>query len=311
MRIFDSFEEVGELVFPVVTSGTFDGVHFGHQKILKNVSVQAKKHKGQSVVITYWPHPRFVLGKKSDQLQLLTTFEEKAKLIEECGIDVIMKVPFTRSFSQLSADEYIYKVLIDGLRTKKLIIGYDHKFGRNQEGSFEYLKQHENKLGFAIEEIARQDIEDVGVSSTKIRDSLLAGNVAVANEYLGRNYSITGLVTKGEQLGRKLGFPTANIYVPEEYKLIPGDGVYAVEVQVGNRMLHGMLNIGQRPTVSGRNKTIEVNLFNFNDDIYGLTVSVSFVCFLRKEQKFSGLDQLKNQLDIDKKMALEVLNKLD
>lgn len=307
MRIVETFDDIGKLDFPVVTSGTFDGVHFGHQKILRDVSKQAQKVRGESVVITYWPHPRYVLGKKSSQLQLLTTFEEKAELIEACGIDVLMKVPFTRSFSELSADEYIYKVLIDGVQTKKLVIGYDHKFGRNQEGSFEYLREHQHRLGFDIQEIARQDIEHVGVSSTTIRQSLLAGNVSVANEYLGRKYAITGLVTKGEQLGRKIGYPTANVYVPEDYKLIPGDGVYAVQVQIAGETHDGMLNIGNRPTVSGRNKTIEVNLFNFDEDIYGLTVTVLFVDFLRRERKFDDLEHLKKQLDQDKQQVQTML----
>lgn len=307
MRIVERFEDLGKLNFPVVTSGTFDGVHFGHQKILRDVSQQAREHKGESIVITYWPHPRFVLGKSSGQLQLLTTFEEKAKFINDCGIDIIMKIPFTRSFSQLSADEYIYKVLIDGIKTKKLVIGYDHKFGRNQEGSFEYLKEHQDRLGFEVQEIARQDIEHVGVSSTVIRKSLLDGKIEVANEYLGRKYCISGLVSKGEQLGRKIGFPTANIYVPEEYKLIPTDGVYAVWVLVEGVQLPGMLNIGNRPTVSGRNKTIEVNIFNFDDDIYGLSITVQFVKYLRTEQKFASIENLKNQLNIDREQSLKIL----
>jgi riboflavin kinase/FMN adenylyltransferase len=307
MRIVESFSELGKLQYPVVTSGTFDGVHFGHQKILRDVSDQARSHSGESIVITYWPHPRFVLGKSGDRIQLLNTFEERAQFIEDCGIDILMKIPFTRSFSQLSADEYIYKVLIDGLKTRKLVIGYDHRFGRNQEGSFDYLHEHQNRLGFEIQEISRQDVEHVGVSSTKIRQALLDGNVEIAKEYLGRSYCINGLVTKGEQLGRKIGFPTANVYVPEEYKLIPSDGVYAVHVQIDDEVYDGMLNIGNRPTVSGRNKTIEVNLFNFEADIYGLNVVVSFVKFLRNEKKFDNLDKLRDQLVIDKSKAIEIL----
>ena len=309
MKVIDSFDQLPVLNYPVVTSGMFDGVHYGHQKILRDVVDQAKGHKGESVVITYWPHPRFVLGKNPSQLRLLTTLEEKVQLIEACRIDYLVKIPFTRSFSQLSAEEYISHVLINGLKTKKLVIGYDHKFGRNQEGSFDYLLQHKDRLGFEIEEISRQDIEHVGVSSTRIREALLSGNISTANDYLGRAYCIHGLVTKGEQIGRKIGFPTANVYVPEEYKLIPADGVYAVMVFLDNRFLKGMLNIGQRPTVAGQSRTIEVNLFNFDEDIYGLSLTVEFVAHLRNEQRFDSLDALKEQLALDKQLALAALNK--
>lgn len=308
MILLDQLEKV-DLQNSVVTSGTFDGVHFGHRKILRQVIDEAKRIQGQSVVLTYWPHPRFVLGKGSTDLKLLTTFEEKVKLMEETGIDYLVKIHFTREFSELTSREFINDILLRKIDTRKLIIGYDHRFGKNQEGSFQYIKENQEEFGFEVVEIAPQDIDDVTVSSTKIRNALLAGDVRTANEYLGRHYNLSGLVAKGDQLGRKLGYPTANIYVPEDYKLIPADGVYAVKVHLSGKTYGGMLNIGNRPTVMGKHRTIEVNLFNFDKDIYGLKIEVDFVECLRGEQKFSGLDQLKEQLSVDKERAAEILAK--
>ncbi|MBV6643943.1 MAG: bifunctional riboflavin kinase/FAD synthetase [Cyclobacteriaceae bacterium] len=308
MEIIDHLEDIPVVPMAVVTSGTFDGVHFGHQKILKKVAKTALELKGQSVVITYWPHPRFVLGKDADTLRLLTTFDEKAALIARTGIDFLVKVPFTREFSELSADEYVKSVLLDKLKTKKFIIGYDHKFGINQSGDFTYLHENQKRFGFEIEEIPRQDIDHVGVSSSKIRAALAEGDVLMANEYLGRNYSLMGIVTRGNQLGREIGFPTANIYLPEEYKLVPTDGSYAVKVGLRGSSHLGMLNIGWRPTVGGRHKTIEVNIFDFDRDIYGQEIHISFVSQLRKEKKFEDIDELKNQLIKDKEEAINILS---
>lgn len=290
-----------------MTSGTFDGVHYGHKKILQHVVDTARQMNGESVVVTYWPHPRFVLGKDADSLKLLSTFEEKIRLVEEVGIDYLVRVHFTREFSELSSDEFIQSVLIDRLNTQKLIIGYDHRFGKDQEGSFEYLNEHQEHFGFRVMEIPAQDIDDVTVSSTRIRNALSAGDVTTANEYLGRPYELTGLVTKGEQVGRKIGYPTANIYVPETYKLIPGDGVYAVWVYVNQSKYKGMLNIGNRPTLHGQHRTIEVHIFDFDWDIYGTEIGVNFVSQLRKEQRFDDLDGLKAQLAKDKEAAMSVL----
>ncbi len=309
MKIIDQFQKT-PLENTIVTSGTFDGVHFGHRKILKKVVENAKKDNAKSVVITYWPHPRFVLGKDPQKLKLISTFDEKTKLIAESGIDYLFKINFTREFSQLTADQFVKSILLEKLNTKKIIIGYDHRFGRNQEGEIAYLEEHKNRFGFEVEEIPHQDIHDVTVSSTKIREALQEGEVHIANEYLGRHYSLCGLVTKGEQVGRKIGFPTANIYVPETYKLIPGDGVYAVKVKIDDNIYDGMLNIGNRPTVMGQKRTIEVNIFNFEQDIYGLKIEVDFVEQLRKEQKFENLELLKRQLEDDKKNAINILSKL-
>ena len=294
--------------YSVVTSGTFDGVHFGHQKILKKIIQIAKEKGGKSVVLTFWPHPRFVLKPDSNDLKLLTTFEEKAQLLDQIGIDYLVKIPFTREFSELSSDEFIRQILVNKLNTQKLVIGYDHRFGKNREGGFDYLMEHSQDYGFEIEEILRQDIEHVGVSSTKIREALADGNIHIANEFLEREYSITGFVKDGDRIGRSIGFPTANLDIPETYKLIPADGAYAVRVEVDGKNYQGMLNIGQRPTVSGQERRIEVNIFDFNEDIYNHRVKVAFVRLLRKEQKFSNIEELKDQLNKDRLQAIDILN---
>jgi riboflavin kinase/FMN adenylyltransferase len=309
VKIIDHFEDFRTLNYPVVTSGTFDGVHSGHCKILNDLVSQAKQQDGESVVITFWPHPRFVLGKNAGELKLLSTFEEKANLIEKCGVDYLLKVRFSRKFSELSSEEFIQKVLIGGIKAKKLIIGYDHHFGKDQKGEFQYLKENQDRFGFEVEEISRLDIDHVGVSSTKIRQALGSGDVKVARSYLGRLYTVRGIVTKGDQIGRKIGFPTANIYVPEDYKLIPGDGVYAVKVNLENEQYEGMLNIGKRPTVDGRSGTIEVNIFNFDRDIYGLNIEVQFVDLVRSEIKFGDLTELTTQLQKDKEAVKRILAK--
>ena len=277
MKVIDDLTKLEQPRNAVVTSGTFDGVHVGHQKILQRINKLARDNNGQSVVVTFWPHPRFVLGNGWGDLKLLTTFEEKAELLAENGIDFLVKVPFTRAFSELSSADFIREVLVDKIGTRKLIIGYDHKFGKNREGSFEYLKENQELFGFEIEEISRQDIDSVGVSSTKIREALLSKDVGTAQKLLGRPYHLKGIVTKGDQLGRKLGYPTANIYIAEEFKLIPADGVYAVRVHMNTGSYQGMLNIGVRPTISGKRRQIEVNIFDFGEDIYGRSIQLEFV----------------------------------
>ncbi len=308
MKIIEDLSQISGIRNPVVTSGTFDGVHVGHQKILKRVTDLAKKQQGDSVVITYWPHPRFVLGKGWGDLRLLTTFLEKATFLAEQGIDYLIKIPFTREFSEMSSTKFIQDIIIDKIGTKKLVIGYDHKFGRNREGSFQFLQENQTNFGFEIEEIPRLDIDDVGISSTKIRNALKAGHCEEAASFLGRVYSLKGIVIKGDQLGRTLGYPTANIYIAEEFKLIPSDGVYAVNVIVREKRFQGMLNIGIRPTVAGTRMQIEVNLFDFDQDIYGQNIQVEFIKMLRNEMKFASKEALSEQLYHDKQHALAVLN---
>lgn len=307
MKIYEGLEGFLPVPNAVVTSGTFDGVHLGHQKIIRRIREIARKIQGETVLITFWPHPRLVLYPYEHDLRLLSTFEEKANLLRQFGIDHLVTIPFTQEFSQLSSEEFIRSVLIDKIQTKKLVIGYDHRFGKNREGSFEYLKEHSSDFGFELEEISRQDVEDIGVSSTKIRKALELGDVKTASNYLGRPYELNGLVVKGQQIGRSIGFPTANIHIPNDYKLIPHDGVYAVEAKVEGILYKAMLNIGNRPTVDGSKKTVEAHLFDFQGDLYNKLITVYFREFIREEKKFESLEALKNQLFQDQKTAKAIL----
>jgi riboflavin kinase / FMN adenylyltransferase len=292
----------------VVTSGTFDGVHVGHQKILSRLLESARQSGGQSVVITYWPHPRLVLTPRHPhELRLLTTIEERIAGLAKFDLDYLLIIPFTKEFASLSPETYVQKILLHTLHTKKLVIGYDHHFGCNREGNFDFLQANAHRFGFTIEEIPRQDIDEVGVSSTKIRQALETGEVEQANRFLGRPYSLTGTVVEGDKLGRTIGYPTANLQVEEPFKLIPANGVYAVRVQEEGKSYGGMLNIGFRPTLGGTSLSIEAHLFHFSGDLYGKLLEVAFVARLRDEQKFNGLEELKAQLARDKQAALAVL----
>lgn len=307
MKIYEGLSDFPKLSNAVVTSGTFDGVHLGHQKILQRIREIARSINGETVLITFWPHPRLVLYPDEHNLRLLSTFEEKAKLLRQLGIDHLVTIPFTKEFSQLSSKEFIETVLVDTIQTKKLVIGYDHRFGKNREGSFEYLQAHHEEYGFDLEEIPRQDVEDIGVSSTKIRHALETSDIETAINYLGRPYELNGLVIKGQQIGRSIGFPTANIHIPNDYKLIPKDGVYAVEALVNGALYKAMLNIGNRPTVNGTQKTVEANLFDFQGDLYDKQITIYIKAFLREEKKFDGLEALKQQLFLDQKNAKNFL----
>ncbi|WP_192349804.1 bifunctional riboflavin kinase/FAD synthetase [Algoriphagus sp. Y33] len=307
MKIYEGLSDFPKPYNAVVTSGTFDGVHLGHQKILHRIREIARSINGETVLITFWPHPRLVLYPDEHNLRLLSTFEEKAKLLREFGIDHLITIPFTREFSQLTSKQFIESVLVDTIQTKKLVIGYDHRFGKNREGSFEYLKTHHREYGFELEEIPRQDVDDIGVSSTKIRRALETSDIETAINCLGRPYELNGLVIKGQQIGRSIGFPTANIHIPNDYKLIPKDGVYAVEALVNGSLYKAMLNIGNRPTVNGTQKTVEANLFDFQGDLYDKQITIYIKAFLREERKFDGLKSLKAQLFLDQKNAKNLL----
>ncbi len=307
MLIHRGLDELHPLPNAVVTSGTFDGVHRGHQTILARLTEVARASGGESVLITYWPHPRTVLSNDSMDLKLLTTLDEKIDLLEQAGVDHLVVIPFTRAFSELSSAEYIQQVLIDKIGTRKLVIGYDHRFGRDREGGFDYIRAHQNEYGFGVEEIPRQDIEAVGVSSSRIRAALDAGQIDIANRLLGRPYSLSGTVVKGRQLGRTIGFPTANLQVDDPVKLIPANGVYAVDVLYAGQKFSGMLNIGFRPTVAGTHQTIETYIFDFDKDIYGEHLTLQFRAFLRPEQKFDGLSALVSQLKQDEAAARKLL----
>ncbi len=308
MKIYYNLDDFETLSNAIVTSGTFDGVHLGHQKILQILRETSKKSNGESVVITFWPHPRMVVSQDSQALKLLSTIDEKIQLLENQGVEHLLVIPFTREFSELSSEEFVKKILIERIGTKKMVIGYDHRFGRNREGSFEYLKENTSKFKIEIEEIPRQEIDHLTISSTKIRQSLIEGNIQSANELLGRNYSFSGVIVKGRQLGRTIGFPTANVMVSELYKLIPANGVYAVKTFVRGHWYFGMMNIGNRPTVDGIGRTQEVNIFDFDDDIYGENMTVEIVEYIRQEQKFNGLDELKTQILVDKAKSEKLFN---
>ena len=308
MKVYIGLETFEHIPNAIVTSGTFDGVHFGHQKILLRLKEIAKNEKGQSVVITYWPHPRFVLFPEQDDMRLLSTLEEKIFLLKDFGIQHLLVVNFTKEFSQLSSLEFVQKILIEKVGIKRLVIGYDHRFGRNREGSFDYLKENAPNFGFTLEEIPKQELQEVAVSSTKIRQALSNHDIKTANKYLTRQYHISGKIVKGRKLGRNIGYPTANIAIEENYKLIPANGIYAVKVAHDGCTYSGMLNIGFRPTIKYlRIKTIEVHIFDFNKEIYAEIITIHFVKYLRSEQKFESLEALKMQLGKDKIEAIRHL----
>jgi riboflavin kinase/FMN adenylyltransferase len=308
MKVYQGLDEFKKLPNAVVTSGTFDGVHIGHQKILQRLREIADNIGGETVLITYWPHPRLAIYPNDENLKLISTIEEKIDLLRKHRVDHLVILAFTKEFSQLTSEEFIRQVLIDKIGTRKLVIGYDHRFGKNREGSFEHLKANAIQYGIEVEEIPRQDIDDVGVSSTHIRQALQAGMITVANESLGSYYSLTGTVTQGNKLGRTMGYPTANIRINDAYKLIPADGVYAVYVYLSDKIRRkGMMNIGVRPTVDNQ-RSIEVNIFDFDESIYDQLIRVELVKLIRREQKFASLEALKEQLHLDKVAAEKLLS---
>lgn len=307
MRVIDNLHDYEKPDYVAVTIGTFDGVHIGHQAILRRVVEDAKVNHGKSVLITFWPHPRFILNKDADKLKLLTTFDEKVKLVSDLGVDYLIKIAFTPSFSNLTADDFVRQILLDKVGTKKLFIGYDHHFGNNREGNIQFLQKNASSYGFVVNEIPKQEIDHIGVSSTKIRSTLESGETHLSSSLLGRNYSICGTVVDGNKRGRSIGFPTANVKIAEIYKLLPSDGAYAVKAFVDGIEYLGMLNIGFNPTVNGTERTIEAHLFNFDADIYGEQITIEFVKLLRKEMRFEGVDALTDQLNKDKEMALSIL----
>ncbi len=311
MKIYHNLDDFSKLDFAVVTSGTFDGVHLGHQKILARVCEIASRNNGESVVITFWPHPRLVLHPEDQSLKILNTFEEKAALLKERGINHLIRIPFTKEFSQLTSEQFIKNILVDTIGTKKLVIGYDHHFGKNREGSFDQLKLNGPKYGFDVEEIPRQDVDHVGVSSTKIRQALEQGDIETATHFLGKPYTITGRVVAGDKLGRLIGYPTANLEIELKNKLVPMDGIYAVTVLHEHNLYRGMFYIGNRPTINGTKQNIEVNLFGFDRDIYGENLTVYIHKLIRGDKKLNDLEELKKQIAKDKLDALAILKQVN
>jgi riboflavin kinase/FMN adenylyltransferase len=307
LKVFHSIEEFQKVKGAVVTTGTFDGVHVGHRKIINRLNETAKKIGGESVLLTFHPHPRMVLFPDDHGLELITTMDEKIKLLEDAGVQNLIIHPFTREFSRITSIDFIRDILVDKLGTSVLVIGYDHHFGRNREGSFEHLRESGPLYGFQVEEISVQDVDDVAVSSTKVRKALQNGDVKTASKYLAHRYQLTGTVVHGDKLGRELGYPTANIQMEDKNKVIPANGVYATYVLVNGKKMKGMLNIGTRPTVSGNVRRIEVNIFDFQEELYGQRLVLELKDWIRDEKKFDNVEQLKNRLAMDKNLAEGIL----
>lgn len=305
MRVYNNIDEFTAVNNAVVTIGTFDGVHIGHRKIISGIKELAESTGGETVILTFFPHPRMILHPEDESIKLITTMAEKAELMECLGVDHLIITPFSRDFSNQSAESYIRDVLVNKIGTKKIVIGYDHRFGKDRQGGLEDLQRLGPVYGFDVVEIPEQDINEVAISSTRIRNALLSGDIHLANSFLGYPFFITGNVVRGDQIGRQLGYPTANIVVEEKYKLIPCDGIFAVTVIVAGQTYKGMAYIGSRPTVNGLTRNIEVNIFDFNEDIYNQTIRMEFHHYIRGDVKFSSLDELKVQLAQDK---VDVLN---
>lgn len=306
MKTFSNIKEYNNKK-SVVTIGTFDGVHIGHKKILERIIFNAKELNCESVVLTFFPHPRMVLQDNS-VVQLLNTVDEKTLLLEKTGIDNLIIHPFNQEFSRLTAEEFVKEILVNQLNIRKIIIGYDHRFGRNRTANINDLIVFGKEYGFEVEQISAQEINDNAVSSTKIRNAILEGNITLANNYLGYNYFFSGIVVKGKQLGRTIGFPTANIKINEDYKLIPKNGVYIVKSNYDKKTIFGLMNIGTRPTIDGTNQTIEVFFLDFDKTIYDKTLTIEIIEFIREEQKFDSLNDLKNQINEDKIFAVNYIN---
>lgn len=312
MKIYNHIDEFKQIHNAVVTIGTFDGVHIGHQKIISRLQEVAKKSGGETVILTFFPHPRMILHPDDLNIKLISTMNEKAEKLEALGIDHLIITPFTRDFSNLTPQEYIKEILVEKIGTRHIIIGYDHRFGKDRKGGLKELQSFASDFGFDVEEIPEQDINDVAVSSTKIRNAILSGDTKTASEFLGYAFQLTGKVIKGDQLGRVLGFPTANLFIEENYKLIPSDGIYAVSIEFNHEETNpktamGMAYIGHRPTINGMSRNIEVNIFDFNEDIYGQTIRINFLAYLRGDEKFNSLEDLKKQLTKDEKAARKIL----
>lgn len=308
MKTYTDIQSFQPVKNAVVTIGTFDGVHIGHQKIISTLKEEAKAIGGETVILTFFPHPRMILHPEDQQLKLITTIAEKSELLEELGINHLIITPFTRDFSNLSPQDYVKEILVKKIGTKKIIIGYDHRFGKNREGGITQLEALGKVHDFEVAVIPEQDVKEVAVSSTKIRQALVHGDIATANAFLGHPFSLNGKVIRGDQIGRTMGYPTANLFIEENFKLIPADGIYAVKVKVGMANYQGMAYIGHRPTINGMSRNIEVNIFDFDADIYGQYIRMDFLHFIRGDQKFNSLEELGLQLGLDKVAALKLLN---
>jgi riboflavin kinase / FMN adenylyltransferase len=307
MKVYRSLGEIPAIKNPVVTIGTFDGVHLGHRQIIERLRKACSEIDGESFLFTFHPHPRQVLFPHQTDLKLLTLTDEKLELLEAAGLQHVLVYPFSKDFARVTADTYVREILVGAIGCKKLIIGYDHRFGNNREGNIETLRHYALQHDFTVEEIPAHEVDHINVSSTRIRKALDLGDIQTANSFLGYNYFLSGTVVGGKKLGRQLGYPTANIRVNDGTKLVPGIGVYAVAVETGGMRYGGMLSVGLNPTTDTDNKLkIEANIFNFDREIYGERIKVEFLRYLRAEEKFASLEDLKKQLAIDKENALGI-----
>ena len=307
MKIFTNLSKFKSTNKTFVTIGTFDGVHIGHQKVIKKLIKSAKKNNATAVLLTFFPHPRMVLQKDLD-IKLINTIEERTELLENLGLDILVIHQFSIKFAKLSALDFVRSILVNTLNISRLVIGYDHHFGKNREGNFEQLQEYGHTYNFKVKKISQKEISDITVSSTKIRKAIEKGEIVKANSYLGYNFMLTGIVVEGKNLGEKIGFPTANLHIEETYKLIPKTGAYVVKSTIDAKEVYGMMNIGFRPTVNGKNQTIEVHFFNFDSRIYDEKIQIEVLKFLREEQKFDSVEALKKQLAKDKKASENYIN---
>ncbi|MFN8278295.1 MAG: bifunctional riboflavin kinase/FAD synthetase [Chitinophagales bacterium] len=308
MRVFHSITDLPKFNHAVITIGTFDGVHKGHQQIISRLHELRQQVAGESIIITFHPHPRLVINPQDASVQLLNTIEEKIALLEKYGVDNVVVVPFSRAFSEMEAEEYVADFLVKNFQPKAIVIGYDHRFGKNRSGGLELLEQLQARYHYHLEEIPKQELDAIAISSTKIRQALKDGETTSANDLLGHRYSISGVVVKGLQNGRKLGYPTANMQSTDNNKLIPRNGIYAARALVRGRWHGGLLSIGYNPTFNGTAKTVEVNILDFNEEIYGETIAVELIQYMRDEKKFDSIESLIAAMDADK-LAIEAVLK--
>jgi len=308
MKIYNHINEFTPLKNAIVTIGTFDGVHQGHRQIIAGIKELARQTGGETVILTFFPHPRMIIHPEDQTLKLITTIHERAALLEQLGVDHLIITPFSRDFSNQLPEAYIRDILVNKIGTRKIIIGYDHRFGKDRQGGLTDLQQAGPIYGFEVIEIPEQDIDHVAVSSTRIREALLKADIEQANNFLSYPFFITGKVIRGNQIGRQIGYPTANLLVEENYKIIPADGIFASTVEIAGQTYQGMSYIGHRPTINGMTRNIEVNIFDFNQDIYNQTVKMNFNHFVRHDVKFSSLEGLKEQLAQDQLDVLALLN---
>lgn len=310
MTIYNNINEFSSINKTILTIGTFDGVHLGHQKVLERLTNSAKENKLESTVLTFFPHPRTILN-PNKPLKLINSVKERTELLNRSKVDNLIIHPFDKNFSELDPEKYVVEILVKKLKAKIILIGYDHKFGKNRTADITDLKIYGKKYGFKVIEIKAEEISNIAISSTKIRKAISKGNISTAKKYLGYDFSLSGKIVHGKSIGRTLGFPTANIEVKEEYKLLPKNGVYLIQSVINHNKYFGMMNIGIKPTIKESSKTIEVNFFDFEGDLYHKNIEVNIKKFIRDEIKFDSLELLKSQILKDKINCNSIIDIID